>query len=75
MSVHNGEKTLASAIHSVLWQTGIDWELLLVNDASTDTTARIIEQFRDPRIRVLHERQRKGLAVRLNDCVTQARGK
>lgn len=75
MSVHNGEKTLGAAIHSVLWQTCIDWELLLVNDASTDATARILQQFRDPRIRVVHERQQKGLAVRLNNCVTQARGK
>jgi glycosyltransferase involved in cell wall biosynthesis len=75
MSVHNDEKTLGAAIHSILWQTCIDWELLLVNDASTDATASIIEQFRDPRIRVLHESQQKGLAVRLNDCVTQARGK
>jgi glycosyltransferase involved in cell wall biosynthesis len=75
MSVHNGEKTLGAAIHSVLWQTCIDWELLLVNDASTDATARILQQFRDPRIRVVHERQQKGLAVRLNDCVTRARGK
>ena len=75
MSVHNDEKTLGAAIHSILWQTCIDWELLLVNDASTDATTSIIEQFRDPRIRVLHECQQKGLAVRLNDCVTQARGK
>ena len=75
MSVHNGEKTLGAAIRSVLWQTCIDWELLFVNDASTDATARILQQFQDPRIRVVDERQQKGLAVRLNDCVTQARGK
>ena len=67
MSVHNDEKTLGAAIHSILWQTCSDWELYLVNDASTAATARVIERFRDPRIRVVHERQQKGLAVRLND--------
>jgi len=75
MSVHNGEKTIREAIRSILWQTCTDWELVLVNDASTDSTARILRQFHDPRIRVLDEPQRKGLAVRLNHCVTLARGR
>lgn len=75
MSVHNGEKTIREAIRSILWQTCTDWELVLVNDASTDSTARILRQFHDPRIRFLDEPQRKGLAVRLNHCVTLARGR
>ncbi len=75
MSVHSDEKTLGAAIHSILWQTCSDWELLLVNDASAAATVHVIEQFRDPRIRVIHERHQKGLAVRLNDCVAHARGK
>lgn len=75
MSVHNGEKTVRAAIRSVLWQTCTDWELVLVNDASTDSTLRILRQFQDPRIRVLDEPQQKGLAVRLNHCVTLARGR
>lgn len=75
MSVHNGEKTVRAAIRSVLWQTCTDWELVLVNDASTDSTARILRQFHDPRIRILDEPQQKGLAVRLNHCVSLARGR
>ena len=75
MSVHNGEKTIRAAIRSILWQTCTDWELVLVNDASTDSTSRILRQFHDPRIRVLDEPQQKGLAVRLNHCVTLARGR
>lgn len=75
MSVHNGEKTIRAAIRSILWQTCTDWELILVNDASTDSTARILRQFPDPRIRVLDEPQQKGLAVRLNHCVALARGR
>ncbi|ULA64994.1 MAG: Glycosyltransferase [Nitrospira sp.] len=75
MSVHNGAKTVKAAIHSVLWQTYPDWELLVVNDASTDATGRILRQFQDPRIQVIDEQQQKGLAVRLNHCVMQARGR
>ncbi|HEX7766861.1 MAG TPA: glycosyltransferase [Nitrospira sp.] len=75
MSVHNGEKTIRAAIRSILWQTCTDWELVLVNDASTDSTAHILRQFHDPRIRVVDEPQQKGLAVRLNHCVTLARGR
>lgn len=75
MSVFNGEKTIQAAIRSVLWQTCTDWELIVVNDASTDSTADIIRQFQDHRIRVLDEPQQKGLAVRLNHCVMLARGR
>lgn len=75
MSVHNGARTLGSAIRSILWQTFSDWELVLVNDASTDETGQILRHFRDSRIRVIDECQRKGLATRLNQSVDQARGK
>jgi glycosyltransferase involved in cell wall biosynthesis len=75
MSVHNGAGTLGSAIRSILWQTFSDWELLLVNDASTDETGEIVRKFPDSRIRVIDERERKGLATRLNQCVDLARGK
>jgi glycosyltransferase involved in cell wall biosynthesis len=75
MSVHNGVSTVVSAIRSIQWQTFSDWELLLVNDASTDETGQVVRLIRDPRIRVIDEQQRKGLATRLNQCVGEARGK
>jgi len=75
MSVHNGAVTLRAAINSLLWQTFTDWELVIVNDASTDATSQICRQFRDCRIKVIDELQQKGLAARLNQCVEQARGK
>ena len=75
MSVHNGVSTVVSAIRSIQWQTFSDWELLLVNDASTDETGTVVRLIHDPRIRVIDERQRKGLATRLNQCVGEARGK
>jgi len=74
MSVHNGAATVGSAIRSLLWQTFSDWELLIVNDASTDATLQICRQFQDSRIRLVDESQRRGLAARLNQCINHARG-
>lgn len=74
MSVHNAEATLALALRSVLWQSFADWELILIDDGSTDRTMDVVRQFQDPRIRVLYESRNKGLAVRLNQCLELARG-
>ena len=54
---YNSEKYLAATIQSVLGQTRQDWELMVVNDGSTDQTGTIAETFarRDPRIRVVHQ--------------------
>jgi glycosyltransferase involved in cell wall biosynthesis len=76
MSVHNAASTLESALQSILWQTFPDWELLVVDDGSTDQTSHILGRFRDPRVRVVRGQEgQKGLAIRLNQCVQQARGK
>ena len=75
MSVHNDARTLGAAIRSVLWQTFADWELIVMDDASTDGSQQILHQFRDSRIRVISECERKGLAARLNQCVACAHGK
>ncbi len=50
--VYNGEKTIQKTIESVLEQTFKDFEILVVNDGSTDATLAIISQFIDPRIQV-----------------------
>ena len=75
MSVHNGASTLGPAVRSLLWQTFTEWELLVINDASTDDTLHICRQFQDSRIQVIDEPQQRGLAARLNQCVDRARGK
>jgi len=53
MGVYNGEKYLAEAIRSILEQTLSDFEFLIVDDGSTDSSRQIVESFSDPRIRLL----------------------
>ena len=52
--VYNGEKFLAEAIDSVLNQTFSDFELLIVNDCSTDKSRNIINSYQDKRIRLIN---------------------
>jgi hypothetical protein len=74
MPVHNGGEYLAPAIESILRQTLADFEFVIVNDGSTDTTAATLQtyQSRDRRIRVHHE-AKAGLVVSLNRGCADAR--
>jgi glycosyltransferase involved in cell wall biosynthesis len=53
MPAYNAERTIGSAIRSVLQQSRDDFELIVVDDGSTDDTARCVGEFGDPRIRFL----------------------
>ena len=68
---------MAEAIESVLSQTLDSIELLLVDDGSTDSTAEIATGYarRDPRIRVLHQLERGGIAHALNTAIAASRGR
>ena len=55
MPAYNAERYIAEAISSVLAQRYTNWELLVVNDGSTDGTVAIMESFKDPRIRLFHK--------------------
>ncbi|HOC40486.1 MAG TPA: glycosyltransferase family A protein, partial [Bacteroidales bacterium] len=48
--VYNGEKYISDTIQSVIDQTYKNWELIIVDDGSTDNTAEIVKQFNDSRI-------------------------
>lgn len=76
MSIHNAAATLGLAFRSILYQTFEDWELVVIDDGSTDQTREIISQTNDPRIRFIQEPfGNLGLAPRLNQCVRLARGR
>lgn len=75
MPVYNAEQTVVEAIESILVQSFQDFELILVNDGSTDGTAAILERYAmDPRIRI-HEQSNQGVTKSLNAGIALARGK
>lgn len=63
MPCHNGEKYIRDAISSVLSQTYSDWELLVIDDNSTDNSVNIIEDFckKDARIKLLYTEKSSGM--------------
>jgi len=74
MAFHNDAPFIAAAIDSVLNQTYGDFELLLVNDASSDGSRDIVAGYTDPRIRVLDNPTNLRLARSLNRGLEAARG-
>jgi glycosyltransferase involved in cell wall biosynthesis len=75
MAVFNGEKYLRQAIASILTQTFGDFELLIVDDGSTDRTGEIVRSYRDPRLRLIENGRNLGLSRSLNSAIAQARGR
>ncbi|HET9183683.1 MAG TPA: glycosyltransferase family 2 protein [Candidatus Angelobacter sp.] len=75
MPVYNCESTVALSIRSVQKQTFTDWELIVIDDGSSDRTADVVLSFRDPRIRLIADGTNRRLAKRLNEAVALARGK
>jgi len=73
MPAYNAEKYIGEAIESVLAQSYPHWELIIVNDGSTDKTASIIAQFTDPRIKVVHQLN-SGEAAARNTALKHMRG-
>jgi glycosyltransferase involved in cell wall biosynthesis len=73
MAAYNAEKYICEAVDSILFQTFSDFEFLIVNDGSTDSTKQILKQYRDPRIQVFHQ-SNQGCSVARNRAVSEARG-
>ncbi len=74
MSVNNGEAYLAEAIDSILRQIFTDFEFIIVDDGSTDTSADIMRAQTDSRIRLITIDKNVGLAGALNLGINHARG-
>jgi len=77
MTVRNGEKYLAEAIESVLAQSFKDFELVIVDDASTDQTVSILKRLtqKDQRIRLVVNKKRVGRPQGLNQGIKLCQGK
>ncbi|SEL59227.1 glycosyltransferase family 2 protein [Parapedobacter koreensis] len=71
---YNNKETLLDAIKSVYAQTFNDWELLLLNDGSTDGSLQLVEHIKDPRVRLVDDRENRGLVYRLNQVSELAKG-
>src|ERR1700687_4798351 len=74
LSVHNGATDLPTAIDTILAQTFTDFELIAIDNGSTDGTAGVLDGLADPRVRVVHQCD-MGLPAALNRGIALARGR
>tara|TARA_B100000686_G_scaffold122554_1_gene129822 strand:+ start:574 stop:1272 length:699 start_codon:yes stop_codon:yes gene_type:complete len=76
LSAKDSESSLGNAIESILNQTYENFELLIMDDGSTDNTYQIVSQFssRDKRIKLLKNKENQGLTISLNRLVQHSRG-
>lgn len=74
MAAYNAERTIGEAIDSLLAQSWTDWELIVVDDCSTDRTAAIAGSCGDSRVRVLRAEKNRGAAQSRYAGVEAARG-
>jgi glycosyltransferase involved in cell wall biosynthesis len=75
MAVYNSEKYLKEAIDSILNQTFKDFDFFIVEDASTDSSAAILSQYTDSRIKIITNETNKGLTSNLNLMLSICSGK
>jgi glycosyltransferase involved in cell wall biosynthesis/GT2 family glycosyltransferase len=75
VAVSNGERHLEPALTSIARQTVSGFELIVVDDGSTDATPVVLDGFADPRLRVVRNDERLGLAAALNRGLEVARGR
>ena len=72
---YNNEKTIQNSIESCLNQnTDINYEVLIINNASTDNTARVIDQFNDNKLRVINNDKTVSIVENHNVCLKNALG-
>ena len=70
---YNQARFLGCALRSLVEQTHVDWEAIVVDDGSTDNPQAVVQDFHEPRIRFAHQENR-GLAAARNTGLRQADG-
>lgn len=75
MSVFNGSAYLKEAIESILNQTLENFELVIVDDSSADSTNKILSSFKDKRLKLVKNQTNLGLAKSLNIAINHSKGK
>lgn len=71
---YNNEVYILDTINSVLAQTFTDFELVVIDDCSKDSTAAVVESVTDPRVRLVRNEKNLGMAGNWNRCIEEARG-
>ena len=74
LPVRDGAADLPTAVDTILKQTFADFELIAIDDGSSDGTAAVLDGLRDPRVRVIHQ-DNMGLAATLNRGIALACGR
>ena len=75
MPLYNCEQYIAKSIESVINQTYQDWDLLVVDDCSTDKSVEVVKSFNDKRIKLLSNEHNSGAALSRNYALREAKGK
>jgi len=75
MSVYNCEKTLDLALQSIVQQSYQNWELILIDDGSTDQTLQVAQRWNDQRIKLFADGKNRKLPARLNEAISLSQGK
>jgi len=77
MPTYNASEYLSKAIESILWQTHTNWELICVNDGSTDNSLSMLKAFakKDKRIKIYTNRTKRGIGYSLNKALKVTQGK
>lgn len=75
MPVYNSVKYVAEAVNSLLSQSFTNFELIIINDASTDGSTDVLKNFKDSRIKLLNNNKNGGIVYSRNRGLAKARGK